>query len=183
MKGVVFNLLEEVVSRTHGEDTWDALLDTAGLAGAYTSLGSYPDEDMGKLVLAASNTLATPPAEVLRWFGREAMPILAERYPSFFSGHTSARPFVLSLNDIIHPEVQKVYPGANVPVFDFRDAADGALLMGYQSSRKLCALAQGFVEGAAAHYGETLNFEHLNCMHNGDPKCLFRLSFAPRRDG
>src|SRR4029450_10824779 len=54
MKGVVFNLLEEVVRRRHGEDTWDALLDQAGLAGSYTSLGSYPDEDMSKLVLAAS---------------------------------------------------------------------------------------------------------------------------------
>ncbi len=67
MKGVVFNLLEEVVRRSHGEDTWDALLDHAGLAGSYTSLGSYPDEDMSKLVLAASRALAMAPADVLRW--------------------------------------------------------------------------------------------------------------------
>lgn len=26
MKGVVFNLLEEVVRREHGEDPWDAVL-------------------------------------------------------------------------------------------------------------------------------------------------------------
>jgi len=180
MKGVVFNLLEEVVGRTHGADTWDALLDAAGLAGTYTSLGSYPDEELGRLVLAASNALARSPAEVLRWFGQEAMPVLAERYPPFFRAHSSTRPFILSVNDIIHPEVRKVYPGADVPIFDFRDDTDGALLMGYQSSRKLCALAQGFVEGAAAHYGETLNFEHLNCMHKGDPKCVFRLYFLPR---
>jgi Haem-NO-binding len=114
---------------------------------------------------------------VLRWFGREAMPILAERYPAFFNAHASTRPFILSVNDIIHPEVRKVYPGADVPIFDFRDAPDGALLMGYQSARKLCALAQGFVEGAAAHYGEILNFEHLSCMYSGDPKCVFRVSF------
>ncbi len=170
MKGVVFNLLEEVVTRRHGEDTWDALLDAAGLEGAYTSLGNYPDQDVHKLVVAASSALATTPAEVLRWFGREAMPVLAERYPAFFSAHTSTRPFILSINEIIHPEVRKIYP--------FRDAGDGTLLMGYQSARKLCALAQGFVEGAAEHYRESLKFEHLNCMHHGDPKCLFRISFS-----
>ena len=58
MKGIVFNLLEEVVIRHHGEDVWDALLDAAGVAGAYTSLGNYPDEDLGKLVAAAATMRA-----------------------------------------------------------------------------------------------------------------------------
>lgn len=178
MKGVVFNLLQAVVTRCHGEDTWDALLDAADVDGSYTSLGNYPDEEMGKLVTTAATMLSLTPNEVLRWFGQQAMPVLAERYPAFFDAHTTARPFVLSLNSIIHPEVRKVYPGADVPVFDFHNADDGALLMGYHSARRLCALAQGFVEGATGHYGETVHFEHLKCMHNGDPKCLFRIEFS-----
>lgn len=178
MKGIVFNLLEEVVTREHGAGTWDALLDAAELDGAYTSLGSYPDEDAGKLVAAASTALGIAPGEVLRWFGRNAMPILASRYPPFFTTHKTVRPFLLSLNSIIHPEVRKIYPGADVPVFDFDDAPDGALLMGYASARKLCALAQGFVEGAAGHFGESIVFEHVRCMHKGDPKCLFRIAFS-----
>jgi hypothetical protein len=178
MKGIVFNLLEEVVVRHHGEDTWDRLLEAGELGGSYTSLGSYPDQDIHKLVTAASKALETTPFEVLRWFGREAIPILEQRYPQFFSAHASTRPFVLSLNNIIHPEVRKIYPGADVPVFDFRDAPGGGLLMGYESKRKLCALAQGFVEGAAAHYGEVVEFEHRKCMHNGDSKCLFHLAFT-----
>ena len=176
MKGIVFNLLEEVVTRNHGAATWDALLDAADLDGAYTSLGSYPDEDAGKLVVAAGKALGLEPREVLRWFGREAMPVLAQKYPGFFTPHATVRPFLLSLNSIIHPEVRKIYPGADVPVFDFEDAPDGALLMGYNSPRRLCALAHGFVEGAAGHYGEPVVFEHLRCMHRGDDKCLFRIS-------
>ena len=181
MKGVVFNLLEEVVRRHRGEDTWDALLDEADLAGTYTSLGSYPDGDLKQLVQAASQAFALSEGDVLRWFGREAMPILAERYPAFFIPHTSVRSFILSVNNIVHPEVRKIYAGADVPVFDFRDEPDGALLMGYRSPRMLCALAEGFVEGAGRHYGETVTFEHLACMHRGDAKCLFRLSFARGR--
>src|ERR1700679_523639 len=84
MKGIVFNLLEEVIIRRHGDAAWDSLLDATGLAGSYTSLGSYPDEEIERLVAAGSQALGTSPTELLRWFGREAMPLLAGHYPMFF---------------------------------------------------------------------------------------------------
>lgn len=180
MKGIVFNLLEDVITRAHGAATWDDLLDAADLPGAYTSLGSYPDEEAAKLVRVAAQKLGVQPNDVLRWFGREAMPILAQKYPHFFTAHSTFRPFLLSLNSIIHPEVRKIYPGADVPVFDYEDQPDGTLLMGYNSPRRLCALAHGFVEGASGHYGEAVVFEQLRCMHKGDEKCVFRITFEGR---
>lgn len=54
MKSIIFNLLEQVVTDAHGEDIWDDLLAGAGLEGAYTSLGNYPDEDLLSPVSAAS---------------------------------------------------------------------------------------------------------------------------------
>jgi hypothetical protein len=177
MKGIVFKLLEESVRGEFGEDTWDDLLDAAGLDGAYTSLGSYPDAELTKLVEAASARLNLPPDEVIRWFGRRALPLMAANYPAFFTPHTTTRSFVLTLNGIIHPEVRKIYPGADVPEFDFDTSSDEVLVMGYQSPRKLCALAHGLVEGAAAHYGEEATFEQSRCMHRGDEKCVFHISF------
>lgn len=82
MKGIVFNLLEEVVRYEFGEATWDALLDAARLEGTYTSLGNYPDADMIRLVAAASSVLNLPDDHVLRWFGRHALTLLADRYRS-----------------------------------------------------------------------------------------------------
>ncbi len=181
MKGIVFNLLEELVRRDHGENTWDALLESAGLDGVYTSLGSYADEELVKLVAAASAALQQPPESILRWFGRNAMPLLAEKYPSFFATQNTTRRFLLTLNDIIHPEVRKLYPGAHVPVFDFDSSSPDVLLVGYKSERKLCALAHGFVEGAADHYGEELTFEQRQCMHRGNDKCVFRIQFGKRQ--
>src|ERR1700761_6094567 len=178
MKGIIFNLLEEVVVSHHGADAWDKLLSATSLDGAYTSLGSYPDEQIQKLVEAASRALGITPFEVLRWFGQQAIPLLFERFPAFFTGQPSARPFLLSVNGIIHPEVRKIYPGADVPEFEFRDEVDGGLSMGYDSPRRLCALAQGFIEGAATHYGETVIIEHRECMHNGDKRCLCHISFS-----
>lgn len=171
MKGIVFNLLERVVINRHGEAAWDALLDKTGLAGSYTSLGSYPDAEMEALVQAGSEALGMAPGDVLRWFGREAMPLLAGHYPVFFQSHSSTRSFVMSVNSIIHPEVRKLYTGAGCPHFHFESAPDGALLLGYNSPRRLCALAHGFIEGAADYFGETVRVEHPRCMHHGDASC------------
>ncbi len=178
MKGIIFNLLEEVVTAEYGEDTWDVLLDRSSAGGAYTSLGSYADDELMKLVGAVSEALELPPDTVVRWFGERALPLLAERYPAFFSPHTSTRPFLLTLNDIIHPEVRKLYPGADVPVFGFDLGPNGTLVMTYRSERKLCSLAEGFLAGAAQHYGERVVCVQPRCMKRGDESCVLEIDFG-----
>lgn len=172
MKGVIFNLVEEIIVSSHGEDTWEQLLDQACVGGAYTSLGNYDDAELTSLVAAASVALKLPERDVLRWVGQQAMPLMIGRWPGFFAAHDATRPFLRSLNSIIHPEVHKLYAGATCPHFDFDEGADGVFLIGYRSKRRLCGLAHGFIEGAAAHYRETAALQHLKCMHRGDDACL-----------
>lgn len=178
VKGVVFNLLEQIVIREHGEDAWDELLDSAGLEGSYTSLGSYEDADLAKLVGAASGALNLPPDEIVRWFGRNALPLFAVSHPQLFERHSSGRTFVLTLNDIIHPEVRKLYPGADVPVFDFASTPTGDIVMGYHSSRKMCSFAEGLLEGTADYFGEQVAIVQSLCMKRGDERCVIEISFA-----
>jgi hypothetical protein len=177
MKGIVFNLLEDVVVRTHGADTWDQLLDGAGVEGSYTSLGSYDDSDLMKLVMTASAALKTPPQDVVRWFGREALPLLAQKYAAFFTPHQGTRSFLLTLNRIIHPEVRKLYPGADTPEFVFDASSPDVLVMEYQSARRLCAFAEGLIQGAAKHFGEDVTIHHARCMHSGAASCRLELAF------
>ncbi len=171
MKGVVFNLLESVVSATHGADGWDDLLDAAGVSGAYTSLGNYDDAELEALVAAAAAHLGLERDDVLRWFGRQAMPALAASYPDFFTPHASARPFVAGINDIIHAEVRKLYPGAACPHFGLFETDEGRLVLRYMSPRRMCALAEGFLHGAADWYGETVEVSHTRCASHGDSHC------------
>ena len=178
MKGVIFNLAEHVVTNAYGADTWDTLLDDAGLDGVFTTLGSYPDEQLVALVGAASGRLGVPPTEVVRAIGEGALPILAERYPAFFAPHTSTRPFLLTLNDIIHPEVRKLYPGADVPEFGFEEQGDDVLLLDYRSHRQLCSLAEGFIAGAARHYGQSVVIDQLSCMLKGADACMLHCTFS-----
>ena len=82
---------------------------------------------------------------------------------------------------MIHPEVRKIYSAAGVPIFDYDTSDHDQLLMGYHSPRRLCALAEGFVEGATAHYGEEVALQQSSCGHRGGDKRVIELSFTKRR--
>lgn len=177
MKGIVFNLLQEVVSEEYSADAWDDLLDEAGDLGAYTAVGSYDDGAFLRLVAAGSAKLGIPEDDLVRWFGRQAIPKFRDRLPGLFAPHTSTRSLVLTLNDVIHPEVRKLFPGADVPQFDFQTPDEHSVTIGYASSRRLCAFAEGLIEGAAALYGEKVTHRQPACMKRGDPKCVIECTF------
>lgn len=178
MKGIVFQLLEEAVTEQFGADTWESLLDAAALDGAYTSLGNYPDAQLFGLVGAASAALKKPAPDIVRWFGNACIPKFAERYPALFQSHKDSKSLILSLNQIIHPEVRKLYPGADVPDFDFKERGPKGLSLGYHSKRKLCAFAEGLIEGTAHHFGETVTLSQSLCMLRGEAKCVIECDFG-----
>ena len=184
MKGIIFNLLEEVVATHLDERTWDGILDSTGAKGAYTSLGNYPDEEFVRLLGALSQQSGKSDRETLKWFGQLSMPFLAQRYPEFFSPHTGMRSFLLSLNDVIHAEVRKLYPGAEVPNFEFETptgaAAQDTLIIHYRSKRRLCQLAEGFIAGAADHFGEKITVTQPRCMLEGANACALVCRFQQR---
>jgi hypothetical protein len=179
MKGVVFNLLEEAVTAAAGPDAWDDILSGAKVTGAYTSLGNYGDAEVRAILAAAERRLKKPEDDLLRWFGREALPKLAAVYPFFFTPHRGTKAFVETLNEVIHPEVRKLYPGADVPSFDFSSPAANRLVLGYRSHRKWCAFAEGLLEGAAVHYGERVTITQPRCMRRGDEHCSIDCTFSP----
>ncbi len=160
MKGVLFNVVQEVVEEAYGDDTWDDLLDDAGLLGAYTALGDYPDHELVALVAAASLRSGLGPDAVLRTVGRLALPRLLDRLPPRVPLADEPLAFVRSVNDIIHPEVLKLYPASRPPVFDCEDSGDG-LLVRYRSTRSLPDLAHGLLEAVDDHFEQSVLVERI----------------------
>lgn len=179
MKGILFNLVEDVVTEAHGEQVWDQLLTDAGLDGVYTSMGDYADEELYALVGAASAALALPADEVIRTLGRGAALGLSRQYPQFFTPYRRTVDFVVTLNDVIHPEVRKIHRDADPPEFVFSDVEADGLRVEYRSRRGLCVLADGMLAGAAIYYGEQADVTHEQCTHRGDAVCVMLCRFGP----
>lgn len=177
MKGVLFNVVEEVITAEFGADAWDDLLHRAELDGAYTALGSYPDSDMTGLVVAASEKLGVAVSDVLMLVGRKAFDGLAARYPGSLDGATTAAVFLEDVENYIHPEVRKLYPDAVLPEFTFADLGEGWMRMGYRSPRGLDYLAEGLVHGAADHFGETVEVRRPD-VESRPNETILHLSFS-----
>ena len=175
MKGLILNLVEDVVRAEHGEDYWDQVVDASGLAASYTSMGTYPDHEVEALAAVVAAQEDASAYDVIRHVGHVGMASLAERYPGFFDPHTGVRPFLLSLNTTVHPEVRRLYPGAVIPEFDiafpdahvvmtYRDPVEsipsGASLIslssasGWDSATITAFLVPGVTQGAALAFLE-----------------------------
>lgn len=187
MKGILFNLLEELVIDEHGFDVWDQMIEATGVSGAYTAVGSYDDDDLTSLVsslgdLCSAGDHGVDDPTVMRWFGSSAMAPLAEKYPAFFAPHERTVDFILTLNEVIHAEVLKLHPDAVVPTFQFTGVDRGetdSVTLHYTSQRRMCALVEGFAAGAARHFDESTDVRHVECMLDGADECRLECRFTP----
>ena len=180
MKGIIFNLLEEMVEDEGGPAAWDGLLESAGVEGGYSSLGDYPDEELSNLIEARSRRSAGSELAVMRSFGEFALLSLADRYPAFFTPHSHTRAFLLTLNDVIHPDVRKLHPDARPPEFEFDSTGADQLTIVYRSERRLCGFAEGMIAGAASHFGERVEIVQQTCVHAGADRCVLDCTFLGR---
>jgi hypothetical protein len=151
MKGVVFQLLEDVAQREHGNEAWDELVDMAGRQELWS-----PSEQEALSHLTCANAAGDMDARsALRRTGRRAIPVLANMHPQLFANSDSTRAFLLVLaGGVVIDTVKGVirWPAADA---DFRilPAPDGDFFLGYRSTQ-------------------------LKCTGRGDNRCLFWINFG-----
>ena len=176
MKGVIFNSVAEAVIKLGGEELWDDLLDKAGLTGSYTSLGSYDDAELISLVVVASEALNMTVDETTEFIGEHVFPHLSGRHENLIEDHDGAVSLLCALNDVIHPEVLKLYPDASVPDFTTLERDGNRLKLLYRSERQLPALAAGLIRGAGNLYNEKVDID----ITPTDDGFIFDLLFTVR---
>jgi len=182
MKGIIFNLFEDFICETHGEELFDKIIDAGSLTTPEPELivapGTYPDDDFFTIVSLAADSCGQPESELLREFGRFALPRLAERYPVFFAPFNHPRDFLKHTGMVHHVEVKKLYHDADTPFFSCREGVDGVLVLRYSSKRNLCSMVEGLIDGLAAHFGVAISHKQIQCAITGAECCEFHLTFA-----
>lgn len=168
MKGVVFAEFVEMVERVYSPEVMDRVLLQVAPAsgGAYTSVGTYPFDEMMALVSGVAAELNVEIPVLLREFGRQLFVQFQRKFPEIFVEAADSFAFLEQVEGIIHVEVRKLYPDAELPSFD--TARDGdRLTMVYRSPRRLSHLAEGLIAGCAEFYGETIDVERED-LSGGD---------------
>jgi hypothetical protein len=158
MKGVVFTEFLEMVEEQFSADMVDDIVEEANVPskGAYTSVGTYDHREMVALVATLARRSGTPTTELKRGFGSHLFHRFVRSYPSFFTGVHDAFQFLAGIEEIIHAEVRKLYPDAELPRFDVELHDEKNLVLCYSSSRHFEDMAEGLILGCIEHFGEAI---------------------------
>lgn len=161
MKGVVFREFIDMVETSFSPEIADSIIDASELAtgGAYTAVGTYDHKEIVQLVthLSGQTGIATP--DLLRAFGNHLLGRFAALYPAHFVGRTSTFDFLAILDNKIHVEVKKLYPDAELPVFDHSSPDPDVMAFVYRSRRPFADLAEGLIQGCIAHFNERIDVQ------------------------
>ena len=151
MKGTIFNILESFICENFGDELFEEVLEIAHPnlvdKGPYIGPGTYPDQDFFQLVTVLLEKKGIEAEVGIRLFGQFCYSELLKRLPLNVRKFESPQQLLLSLNDVIHSEVKKLYEDAELPFFEYENVSDSHMRMRYISSRKLYPFVTGLIEG------------------------------------
>ena len=156
MKGVIFTGFLDLVDDKFGAHTTEEIINKAELpsGGAYTAVGTYDHSEMFKLVSLLSESTGIDVPDLLTVFGRFLFGHLIKNYPHVVEGIDDCLDFIEVLERVIHPEVLKLYPNAELPSFKATRIAPDQLELIYNSPRCLAGVAEGLIQGCADHFNQ-----------------------------
>ncbi|MBT5230996.1 MAG: heme NO-binding domain-containing protein [Methylococcales bacterium] len=178
MQGIVFSQLSNMVIEQFGMQFWNEVLEATApdSQGVYTASAQYDDSELFALVTTLSEKTKMPVEDLVRAFGEFLFPKLLMHLPFSFENHTM-KDFLQEVDQVIHKEVERMYPGVYLPKIHCIDTGEKSLTLVYHSKRKLCHLAEGLIYGAAKHFSSQVTLNHAQCMHRGDEDCHLLLEF------
>jgi hypothetical protein len=182
VKGIVLVALERYLIERHGEAAWEQIFDTAGPAlstqDPWVGPGTYPDKDLLTVIDVAAAHTGTDTSTLLRNLGNFSFAHIAARYGWAVAGHRDLRAFLGALERKVHPEVDRMSPGARTPDVRFTWTSETTFSVSYRSPRALCSYAEGMLLGVATHFGASLALAKVACAQAGAEHCRWEATIA-----
>jgi len=156
MKGVIFTQFFEMVEDELGFEMVDQLIENTNLStgGAYTTVGTYDHKELLALTGLLAKLTGLSVNELLVSYGQYLFPRLTNVCPDVIERFSSCFELVAAVDDVIHPEVLKLYPDAELPTFEVVGRDTHSMKVSYKSCRPFAYLAKGLILGASNHYHE-----------------------------
>ena len=154
MKGVVFTEFLDMIENKFGLELVDRLIESSDLqsGGSYTSVGTYDYQELIQLVVKLGKETSTPVPALVQAFGSHLFERFTTSYPFALQGVDDAAGFLANVEDIIHAEVKKLYPDAELPTIDFRRTVDNDWQLIYRSTRPFADLCEGLIRACLEYF-------------------------------
>ena len=161
----------------YGLDMLDDIIEDADLPnnGAYTSVGTYPFQEMVALIAALVRRSGQSMPSILEDFGQACFAKWVTYVPAHFE-NKSLFDILEGVDQFHETEVRKLYPDAELPSFKVERRNEQMLVLRYFSCKPLADLAAGVIKGAADHLGETVAVKHRPVTDAVEPYVRFEVT-------
>lgn len=178
MKGIVFCEFLELIETKFSMDMVDNIINDAQppSGGSYTAVGTYEHTEMVNLVSALSTRTGIGLKDLLNLFGEHLFGRFVNLYPHFFINMNDSFQFLAGIDSIIHTEVLKLYPDAQLPKFNIEFRSNEKLIMLYRSGRHFEDLAEGLMKGCFKHFNQNVTIQRRNLLIDGIENERFELT-------
>lgn len=169
MKGVVFTEFLDFADSQFGMAIVEESVAASDLpsSGAYTTVGTYDHTELITILKQICSRTGKSASEVLIDFGSHLFGSLVKGDPSLLNGSTDSFSLLERVEGVIHVEVRKLYPDAQLPTFRHERLSSNELHLEYQSSRALGDLAEGLLRGCFIHFGDTVDIQRQPISADG----------------
>lgn len=179
MKGIIFNIAEAFITENWGDDMLDTIMAESNLMtqDPFVAPGTYPDEDFIEIMNHATRLLEMDSSTFLKKFGYFALFKLVGRYPHFAEPFSHPKDFLMTIENVVHVEVRKLYSDTYLPTFIYSNPSPEKLIMTYHSRRKLYPFMSGLIEGVGEYFNVSILEEQRVYQVDGKEFCDFELTF------
>lgn len=156
MKGIVFTEFLEMVEETFGLETVDYIIYKTELKskGVYTTIGTYDFSEMLILISNLSEKVKIPVQELIYAYGLYFFKVLINHHSDIIKLYKTPMDLLESVENHIHVEVRKLYPGAELPTFKILKENNETMEMVYYSDRSMYMFALALIEKTFEHYNK-----------------------------
>lgn len=170
MKGMLFTEFMELVESRMGPEMLDRIITDAQLPndGAYTAVGTYNHEELVRLAIALSKATGMPLPALVHFVGYHLFPRFFESAAELFQGVDNVFDCLGRIDSVIHAEVRKLYPDAELPALPCTRLSDNEIELMYSSPRGLADLAAGLIDGCIAYYKEPIKVTRADLEKEGN---------------
>lgn len=178
MKGVVFTEFLEMTEQEFGLDVVDQIIEQTDLPskGAYTAVGTYDYLELVTLVQRLSQVSSVEVPELIESLGKHLFSSFVKSYPFALAGVSNSRTLLSRVEGIIHVEVKKLHPNAELPSLEFKEVDEHSWTLLYRSKRPFADLCEGLVKQCITHFGE-LGELHREDLNSVESEYLTRFQF------
>lgn len=179
MHGSIFVFFKRFIETKYDFNTWDELVKNSKTERfSYDMHEAYPDEDIHKLIQAASDMTQLPPAKLQEKFGEALVPNLLLIYNQYVDPKWKTLDMLENTERVMHHAVKKQDAKTAPPVLNVTRVNKRKLIIDYHSKRRMASLAIGIIKGIAKYYNEESNIIVESTTGPDDERVQIQVSYV-----